>query len=1549
MKIKHLLKTFCLSVALIFSVSAMWAADATKTEGFETATAGTTYNSTVTVSAENSDCGISWEIYYGTVSTSSKITGNNSAALRLYTTANYGYIKTTTALEGLSKVTFNAKAATSNSAEIKVNILYSTNGTSWTTIKSDEVYTSSSSSYSYDIPSGGQYLQIAISENSTKPTTKNAQLTIDDIVFTYTPSITDTEAPTFSTGYPTTTNIKATSVDLLAKINEAGKVYYKVVADGADAPSVDDIIADDSYITCTANTEASATISNLTKATAYDIYVVAKDNSDNKQATATKLDVTTENREISSVSVAEKLYTGEKANISWTTDNVAEDVNMKIEIYNGTEWSTLASSTANDGSEDVTIDANATYGTNYKVRVSLADDANLYAESNAITIVPDITINKLVTDTAANGESNYKGKVVRVKGLVTGIKIYSPTSCNFTLQGGDVLFNSIYVSYCENGSISIGDSVYVEGLANYSEVFLQIGKSASHSQGIIINSGNDIPQPTIVSFSNIKNKAYFNKIVKLENIIITSKQGNAYIGKVDPNSNDSISIYNNLFTSNMNLETNRKYDITAAAGYRGGAKTKYELWPRTKDNTPVTYTGGEREYQIDDIYLYSNDTTLSVLTINGSNAIKQTDDNLFATVDAIYMLATSARKGIVATANDEKATVSVKVNNVAVDAASLAEKTLNVDDIVTVTVVAEDGTEVSYNIPLENDNRTFTFTELSNSSFSTGNTINLTWTQANVGDIDIYFEADGNSRKLNTDVIAASALSFSYVVPNSVNGDGYIKAVTTTDNYAIASIAVKISDTQIPVATLTPEDGTTNVKIAGNLFLKFDEPVKVATDAKIKVGNLDFELAQAADSVVKAYYEGLEYSKIYSVTLPSGAITDIAGNNPVLGSWSFNTKAEPVPELFFSEYCEGTSNNKYYEIFNPTDDDVDLSNYLIMIGSNGNEWNKKYLVAPKGILASEDVYVVAQTSASDDIKAKADTVTGNTTGFNGDDALGLFKKVGNDTILIDVFGKYRTRENWIIAGVEKAAIDHTLIRKSEFVCGSDDWDEIAGTDSLDSQWIVLECDNTTNLGVHGIGHRAKVLAFNLSEAENAAVINHDSKTIEIEVVYGTDVASLAPQITLSRGATATLGGAALPNTIDFTNPVQIVVTSEDSATVSTYTITVTSATLPSTLADIRTFSFAELDAEINIDSDSASVDALLAYGTDITALTPVFTISAAASVSSTAMVYIDSINTYTYSEPIDFTNPLKIKITAQDTTVVQEWTINVSTIQPASLSIYEIQYTDNENDASPYVDEFVSTIGVITSISGTDIYIQDTAKAWCGLMVYDENGVAGNAKQGDKVKVVGTITEYNTITELKIADIEILSSGNVIEPIVMTIEDSKDEAYEAVLVTFKKVTCKGLESNNYKIEDETDELTVYNKYKLDFEMETDSVYNVTGIMHYYSAGKVYEVIPRSIDDIVAVHINNGTTPIDTTPIDTSVIVTPIEISVNNIEVEAVAVYAYNRTIVVENAEAQIAVFDISGRMVATLKPASSRIEMQMPKAGLYIVKVGTENRKVVLK
>src|SRR5262245_875424 len=82
----------------------------------------------------------------------------------------------------------------------------------------------------------------------------------------------------------------------------------------------------------------------------------------------------------------------------------------------------------------------------------------------------------------------------------------------------------------------------------------------------------------------------------------------------------------------------------------------------------------------------------------------------------------------------------------------------------------------------------------------------------------------------------------------------------------------------------------------------------------------------------------------------------------------------PAPtELYFSEYIEGTSNNKALEIYNGTGSAVNLATglYKIQMYFNGAT-TATLTINLTGTVAAGDVYVVAQSSASATILAQAD-------------------------------------------------------------------------------------------------------------------------------------------------------------------------------------------------------------------------------------------------------------------------------------------------------------------------------------------------------------------------------------------------------------------------------------------------------------------------------------------------------------------------------------------------------------------------------------------------
>jgi hypothetical protein len=199
--------------------------------------------------------------------------------------------------------------------------------------------------------------------------------------------------------------------------------------------------------------------------------------------------------------------------------------------------------------------------------------------------------------------------------------------------------------------------------------------------------------------------------------------------------------------------------------------------------------------------------------------------------------------------------------------------------------------------------------------------------------------------------------------------------------------------------------------------------------------------------------------------------------------------AQDCSNLFFSEYVEGSANNKTLEIYNPTDNPVDLSSYVIKRYSNGSPVPTEELVL-SGTLQPKDVVVVTngQTDSlwvtnggywslpiSEELYNLGDLhcsgIYPTPMYFNGDDAMTLETVTGG---VIDIFGKIgeQPENGWndippsYTAGSQfwtSWTEDQTLIRKHSVKKG------VTGNPTLfmvHTEWDSIPEDTFDSLGYH---------------------------------------------------------------------------------------------------------------------------------------------------------------------------------------------------------------------------------------------------------------------------------------------------------------------------------------------------------------------------------------------------------------------------------------------------------------------------------------------------
>ena len=163
-----------------------------------------------------------------------------------------------------------------------------------------------------------------------------------------------------------------------------------------------------------------------------------------------------------------------------------------------------------------------------------------------------------------------------------------------------------------------------------------------------------------------------------------------------------------------------------------------------------------------------------------------------------------------------------------------------------------------------------------------------------------------------------------------------------------------------------------------------------------------------------------------------------------------------TPDLFISEYAEGTASNKALELYNPTAAVIDLSIYTVKLFSNGASTASSSLKL-SGTLGAGQALVLVNGASIASFQIAGSVVANSVINFNGDDSLTLEKS----GVVIDRIGQVGVDPGaeWAANGV--STLNQTLRRKAGITAGDS---AFAAVFDPSVQWDGFAADTADNLG-----------------------------------------------------------------------------------------------------------------------------------------------------------------------------------------------------------------------------------------------------------------------------------------------------------------------------------------------------------------------------------------------------------------------------------------------------------------------------------------------------
>ena len=309
----------------------------------------------------------------------------------------------------------------------------------------------------------------------------------------------------------------------------------------------------------------------------------------------------------------------------------------------------------------------------------------------------------------------------------------------------------------------------------------------------------------------------------------------------------------------------------------------------------------------------------------------------------------------------------------------------------------------------------------------------VTWTSSNTN------VATVNNGTVNAISIGSTTITAKSTLNQSIVG---VATVTVTTAPTLSSITLSGYETNVKfMDTYSTSNMVVTAHYSNGDSDDVTDNATIEAPNKSRLGNQSLSVSYSENGITKF--------TTYNVF--------VTNNNVLIGGIP-----AVAPDLFISEYIEGSSNNKYLEIYNGTGKSVNLSDYKLQLFANGatSPGNNVTLI---GTLAHNSTIVYKNSGATLTLPSGVEAITNSALNYNGDDALGLYKI--STELFVDIFGVIGNDPGAAWTGGEVSTVNKTLVRKPSIYQGV-----TVNPTTFDPsvEWIQFNEDTVSNLGSHSM-------------------------------------------------------------------------------------------------------------------------------------------------------------------------------------------------------------------------------------------------------------------------------------------------------------------------------------------------------------------------------------------------------------------------------------------------------------------------------------------------